>query len=63
MCELEQTIAALITRKNAATPGSAPYRMAVRQLTGLHRTNEAAGPIIEELDPLEWGGVHYGLRD
>jgi hypothetical protein len=37
--------------------------MAVRQLTGLHRTSAEAEPIIEELDPLEWGGVHFGYRD
>ena len=63
MDALEQTIRDLIARKNAAADGSAAYRMAVRQLTGLHRTSAEAGPIIEELDPLEWGGVHFGYRD
>jgi hypothetical protein len=51
---LERTIAALVARKNAAREGSAEYRMALRQLTGLRYTRELAGPIIEELDP-RWG--------
>jgi len=52
--ELEATILALVKRKNAAREGSAEYRMALRQLTGLRYSRELAGPIIEELDPY-WG--------
>jgi len=29
--------------------------MAVRQLTGLRYSSEEAGPIIEDLDPVDWG--------
>jgi hypothetical protein len=58
MRELEQTIAALIARKNAAPEGSAQWRMVVRQLRGLYLGHEDAGGIIEDLDPLEWGCVH-----
>jgi len=55
MVNLEQTIAALIARKNAAVEDSAEYRMAIRQLTGLRYTYKDAGPIIEDLDPFGWG--------
>jgi hypothetical protein len=59
MDNLEQTIARLIERKDAAEEGSAEWRMAVRQLRGLHHTCEEAGPIIEDLDPFAWGCVHW----
>ena len=52
--ELKRTIAAMVARKNAAAPGSAKHRMAVRQLQGLRYSHEMAGPIIESLDE-EWG--------
>ena len=54
---LEQTIADLVARKYAAPEGSAEYRMAVNQLTGLRLTDEDAADIIEELDP--WGSWLY----
>jgi hypothetical protein len=54
MDDLEQTIAALVRRKNAARKGSAEYRMVLRQLTGLRYSCEEAGGIIEDLDPLDW---------
>ena len=61
MDNLERTIAKLIARKNAAEPGSAEHRMAVRQLIGLRYSREEAGPIIEDLDPIEWGGSCHRL--
>lgn len=54
MDTLEQTIAALIKRRDAVPEGSAERRMAMRQLTGLWNTREEAGPIIEDLDPWGW---------
>lgn len=51
---LEQTIADLIARKNAAAEGSAERTMAIRQLTGLRYSYKDAGPIIEDLDPAGW---------
>ena len=57
MKELERTIAALIERKYAAKEGSAEYRMVMRQLLGLRRTREDAGPIMEDLDPMGWGAM------
>ena len=53
--ELEQTIYDLVKAKYAAREGSAEYLLAVRELAGLHGTYEMAGPIMEDLDPLEWG--------
>lgn len=53
--ELEQTIAALVKRKNAAEEDSAEYLFAMRQLQGLRYSYEGAGGIIEELDPWGWG--------
>ena len=29
----------------------------MRELAGLRYTREEAGPIMEDLDPLEWGAV------
>lgn len=52
--ELEAQIIALVERKNAAAEGSAEYRFALRQLTGLRYSHELAGPIIEEVDRY-WG--------
>ena len=60
MDDLERTITKLVIRKEAAVPGSAEYRMAVRQLTGLRYTREKAGGIIEELDP-DWGSYCHRL--
>ena len=54
MDDLEQTIAALVDRKNAMPVGSAEYRFAIRQLAGLRYSREEAGGIIEDLDPY-WG--------
>lgn len=53
--DLEQTIAAMIARKDAAAEGSAEQRMVLRQLTGLRYSYEEAGPIMESLDPMGWG--------
>jgi len=53
--ELEQIIAELVEAKYAAPKGSAEYLMAKRQLAGLRHTRELAGPIMEDLDPREWG--------
>ena len=63
MNDLEQTIADLIARKDAAAPGSAQHRMAVRQLIGLRYTREEAGPIIEDLDPVDWGSYCHRHRE
>lgn len=57
---LQLTIARLIEQKYAAAPGSAQHRMAVRQLLGLRHSYEEAGPIMEDLDPLEWGAISTG---
>ena len=54
---LEKTIADLIERKNAAPEGSAAYRLVLRELAGLRYTYEEAGPIMEDLDPLELGAT------
>lgn len=48
---LEATIAALVEGKNAAREGSAEYRLAIRQLTGMRYSYELGGPMIEDLDP------------
>jgi hypothetical protein len=55
--ELEKTIADLIEQKNTAPEGSAAYRLAVRELAGLRYSRELAGPIMEDLDPYEWGAM------
>jgi hypothetical protein len=55
--ELEAIIAELVERKYAAKEGSAAYRLAVRELAGLRSTRELAGPIMEDLDPREWGAM------
>ena len=62
MDNLEQTIADLIARKNAAVEGSAEYRMAIRQLIGLRYSYKDAGPIIEDLDPFGWGSYCHRHR-
>ena len=55
--ELERMIAELLRRKYAAPEASAERRMAQRQLLGLRYSYELAGPIMEDLDPLEWGAI------
>ena len=55
--ELEQRIYEPLKAKRAATEGSAEHRLAVREPAGLHSTYEMAGPIMEDLDPLEWGAM------
>lgn len=55
--DLERQIAELIARKYAAPEGSAERRMALRQLVGLRSSYAEAGPIMEELDPYEWGST------
>jgi hypothetical protein len=52
--ELEQLIAELIERKNAATKGSVERRLVVAELRVLRYTREMAGPIMEDLDPFGW---------
>jgi len=59
--QLEAVIVDLIERKYAAREGSAEHRMAIRQLIGLRLSREEAGPMMEDLDPLEWGAT--GSRD
>jgi hypothetical protein len=54
--ELEKIIADLIAIKNAAPEGSAAYLLAKRALAGLRYSRELAGPIMEDLDPYDWGG-------
>ena len=61
MDELENTIIALLGRKDAAVEGSAEWRMALRQLRGLSRTHEEAGPIIEEYDAVAWCEMRHHL--
>jgi hypothetical protein len=56
MIDLERTIADLIRRKNAAPEGSAECKLLERELTGLRYSYEEAGGIMEDLDPIEWGG-------
>jgi hypothetical protein len=57
VCDLEKAIAALIEHRNTAPEGSPAHRLAVRELAGLRYSYEEAGPIMEDLDPLEWGAV------
>lgn len=57
MDDLEKTIAELIEQKYAAPKGSAAYLLAKRALAGLRYTYEMAGPIMEDLDPFEWGAT------
>jgi hypothetical protein len=61
MDELERTIAKLIAQKNAAIPDSTEYREAIRQLIELRYSREEAGPIIEDLDPVDWGSYCHRL--
>ena len=60
--ELEAVIGDLVERKYAAPEGSAERQLYERQLVGLARTRRLAGPIIEDLDPLEWGSLTYRLQ-
>src|SRR5262249_26038854 len=53
--ELEAIIADLIRRKYAAPEGSPERQLVLRELAGLRSSWELAGPIMEELDPKEWG--------
>ena len=59
MEDLEQIIADLLERRDAAPEGSAAYRMAIRQLLGLRRTRENACPIMEDLDAIGWGAMTF----
>lgn len=53
--ELERIIADLVARKNATEMDSAEWRFYERQLAGIRYSGpEAAGGIIEDLDPY-WG--------
>jgi hypothetical protein len=47
--ELEQLIADLIERMDAATEGSAEHRLVERQLAGLVSSREMAQPIMEDM--------------
>jgi hypothetical protein len=55
MDELEQTIAALVERKNALPLQSRERALLVRELKGLRYSREEAGDLIEYLDPIHWG--------
>ena len=46
---------------NAAPEGSAAYLLAKRALAGLRYSHELAGPIMEDLDPYDWGGFSRDL--
>jgi hypothetical protein len=61
MDNLEQTITTLLERKDAVLEGSAQWRMIMRQLRGLSRTREEAGPIIEEYDAVAWCEMRHHL--
>ena len=61
--ELEQRIYEPLKAKRAATEGSAEHRLAVREPAGLHSTYEMAGPIMEDLDPWEWGATNPDVPD
>jgi hypothetical protein len=52
---LDLVIRDLLRRKYEAREGSAEYRLVMRELSGLRTSYEDAGPIMEDLDPLEWG--------
>jgi hypothetical protein len=55
--QLEQTIKDLIEQKYAAPADSAERQLILNQLTGLRFSYELAGPMMEDLDPLEWGAT------
>jgi hypothetical protein len=55
--DLESIIRDLIRRKYEAREGSAEHRLIMRELSGLRFSREDAGPIMEDLDPLEWGST------
>jgi len=55
--ELEAIIAELVRRKYAAPEDSTERQLVQRELTGLRYSYELAGPIIEELDPYDWGAA------
>lgn len=59
--ELEKTIADLLEVKRTARKDSAEYWLAMRQLAGLRYSYEAAGPIMEDLDPIGWGAFSDDL--
>jgi hypothetical protein len=55
--ELEAIIQAVVDRKEEASKrgeNDPEYRFCLRQLAGLRRRHELAGPIMEEIDP-GWG--------
>lgn len=53
--DLETNIRALLEQRN--TGSASERRLAERQLRGLRYSYKDAGPIIEDLDPMEWGGI------
>jgi hypothetical protein len=53
--QLEQIIIDLIERKYTAPADSAERRLILNQLNGLRHSYELAGPMMEDLDPKEWG--------
>jgi hypothetical protein len=53
--QLEQIITDLIERKYAAPADSAERQLILNQLNGLRHSYELAGPMMEDLDPKEWG--------
>ena len=57
---LEPRIRELLQIRRETREGSARHRMATRALNALRNSFELAGPIIEDLDPIEWGG---SIRD
>jgi hypothetical protein len=59
--ELEQLIADLVERLEAAPEGSAEHRFVERQLAGLVDTRELAQPILEDMG-LFMNGLRSGLR-
>jgi hypothetical protein len=56
--DLEAVIAELIRRKYSLPERSAERRFVCRQLVGLRHSYEDAGPIMEDLDPIEWGATN-----
>jgi hypothetical protein len=58
--ELEQLIADLVERMNAAPEGSPEHRFVERQLAGLVDTRELAQPILEDMG-LFMNGLRSGL--
>jgi hypothetical protein len=58
---LEMTIADLIKRKYALPKDSPEYLLLMRELAGLRYSYEMAAPIMEDLDPWEWGAFKGNL--